>query len=266
MQFLLGDSVVYDSGAVYTSETSHFVNKYFDDNRSYTVRLRIYNALGETSEWVETGYQQPNVTDVEFTVELAEGGGALITITPDNAFSKYFILRNNKPIALVDGASYTDPYAIGLTNYGVVAVTSGDQSDIQTQGIRVACPHATLIALNGQQFLINKRMDEAYQIQTNNQADINKANYIGEEYPTHYPSKMRLKSFSVTCFDDQGIMEDLLGQMVFYADNFENGGWCMVTSYNKTDDFIKNSQGVYGNEVSLTLEVTNYDDSIEYPL
>ena len=32
------------------------------------------------------------------------------------------------------------------------------------------------------------------------------------------------------------------------------------------DNFIKNGQGVYANEVSLKLEVTNYDDSIEYPI
>ena len=61
-------------------------------------------------------------------------------------------------------------------------------------------------------------------------------------------------------------MEDLLGTLVFYADNFGNGGWCMVTAYNKTDKFVKNSKGAYANEVSLTLEVTNYDDSIEYPV
>lgn len=266
VQFLLNDTVAYDSGAVYTSETSHFVNKYFDDNRAYTVRVRVYNALGEISGWTTTGYQQPSVNDVVFTVTEAEDGGAIITITPDNAFTKYYILRNNKPIALAAGETYTDKYAVGLTNYGVVAVTSADQSDIQTQGFRVSYPHATLIAQNGQAFLVNKRVDEAYQIQTSNQADINKANFIGDSLPTHYPSKMRLKSFTVNFFDDQGVTEDILGTMVYYADNFGNGGWCMVTNYSKADNYVKNGQGIYGNEISLTLEVTNYDDSIEYAL
>lgn len=265
VQFLLGDSVAYDSGAVYTSEASHFVNKYFDDTRSYVVRVRIYNALGEISEWVETGYQQPIVTDVEFSVE-SNGNGATITIVPKNDFVKYFILRNNVLIAQVDGELYTDNYAVGLTNYSVVGVTSGDQSDIKTQGIRVNYSHATLIAQNGQQFLVNKRVDAAYEIQTSNQADINKANFIGDNFPTHYPSNMRLKSFTIAMFDDQDLVEGLLGTLVFYADNFGNGGWCMVTAYDKTDNFVRNGQGVYANEVSLTLEVTNYDDSIEYPI
>ena len=266
VQFLLGDSVVYDSGAVYTAETKHFVNQYFNDNRSYVVRVRIYNALGEISEWAETGYQQPNVNDVVFDVQQAGTGGATISITPDNAFIKYYILRDNKPIAEITSDLYTDYYAVGLTNYSVVGVTSDDQSDIQSKGFNVAYDHATIIVLNGQTFLVNKRVDNSYEVQTSNEADINKANFIGDDSPTHYPSNMRIKSFTVQCFDDQGIMEDILGKMVFYADNFGNGGWCMVTSYDKTDSFVRNSQGAYANEVSLRLEVTNYDDSIEYSI
>lgn len=264
VQFLLGDSVVYDSGAVYTSEKSHFVNQYFNDTRSYAVRVRIYNALGEISDWTETGYQQPSVTDVQFTV----GGtnGATIRVIPNVEFVKYYLLRNNKLIAEITNDVYVDKYAVGQVNYSVVGVTSDEQSDIQSQGYRVVYDNATITAMSGQQFAINKRVNEAYAIQTNNEADINKANFIGDGYPTHYSNDMRLKSFSITCFDDQGFAEELLGTLVFYADNFGNGGWCMVTAYDKTDNFIKNGQGVYANEVSLTLEVTNYDDSIEYAI
>lgn len=264
VQFLLGDSIAYDSGAVYTSEMSHFVNQYFNDTRSYVVRVRIYNALGEVSDWAETGYQQPSVQDVNFVVEGEDG--ATIIVVPDDVFVKYYLLRDGKPIAEIEGGSYTDNFAIGQVSYSVVGVTSEDQSDIQSVGYKVTYRHATLTAQNGQQFLINKRVDAAYEIQTNNEADINKANFIGDGFPTHYPSKMRLKSFSITCFDEQGIMKDLLGTLVFYADNFGNGGWCMVAAYDKTDNFVKNSKGAYANEVSLTLEVTNYDDSIEYPI
>lgn len=264
VQFLLGDSVAYDSGAVYTSEKSHFVNQYFNDTRSYVVRVRIYNALGEISDWAETGYQQTSVNDVQFTIEGTNG--ATITITPDVVFVKYYILRNGKLIGEATNESFTDPFAIGLTNYSVVGVTSDDQSDIQSLGYRVTYDHAYIIMQNGEQFLINKRVDNAYEIQTSNEADINKANFIGDGSPTHYPSNMRLKSFTVTFFDDQGIVESLLGSLVFYVDNFGNGGWCMVTVYDKTDNFVQNGRGVYGNEVSLTLEVTNYDDSIEYEI
>ena len=264
IQFLLGDSVAYDSGAVYTSQTSHFVNQFFDDNRSYVVRLRIYNALGEVSEWVETGYQQTSVTDVVFTTTSADGG-ATIAVTNTSDFTKFFLLRNNTPVAEFN-ESYTDKFAVGLVNYSVVGVTDQDQSDIQTSGVRVNYPQATIVTLDGQMIPINKRVDNAYEIQTSNEADVNQAQFIGDGTPTHYASNMRVKSFSVSCFDDQGISEDILGKVVFYADNFGNGGYCMVKSYTKTDNFIKNSRGVYANEVALVLEVTNYDDSIEYPL
>ena len=266
IQFLQNNTVVYDSGAIYSTQNSHFVNQYFNDERSYTVRLRVYNALGETSEWVETGYQQPSVNDVSFTISNAENGGTVITVEQSDVFAKYYLLRNGKPIAEITGGSYTDYYAVGQNNYSVVAVTSGDQSDIQTKGHISKYPHATLITPQGQQILINKRVDEAYQINTNNEADINKANFIGDALPTHYSSDLRLKSFEAACWDDQNFAESLLGQIVYYADNFGNGGFCIVKAYEKTDNFIKNSKGIYANEVSLELEVTNYDDTIKYPL
>lgn len=266
VQFLQNEAVVYDSGAVYTSETSHFVNQYFNDTQSYVVRVRIYNGLGEVSDWVQAGYQQPSTTDVNFTITANDDGGAIINITPSEDHVKYYILRNNKLIGEATNNTYTDKYAVGMTNYSVVGVTSADQSDIQTQGFNIVYPHATLIASDGQQFLVNKRVNNAYEIQTSNSAEIDKANFIGDKLPTHYPSDMRLKSFTISMFDDQGIAESLLGTLVFYADNFKNGGWCIVTAYDKSDNFIKNGQGVYANEVSLKLEVTNYDDSIEYPI
>lgn len=266
VQFLLGDSIAYDSGAVYTSETSHFVNQYFDDTRSYTVRVRIYNSLGEISDWVERGYQQPLVTDVEFDVVALTSGGATITVTPKVDFVKYFVLRNNKLIAEMSGDTYTDLYANGLTNYSVVGVTSGDQSDIQTKGVNVKYPHATLVAQNGETFLINKRVNATYEIQTTNEADANVVNFIGDSAPSHYASQMRVKSFRVAFFDRENVSEALLGQVVFYADQWGNGGYCIVRNYDKIDGYARDNQGYIANEVNLTLEVTNYDDSIEYPL
>ena len=265
VQILSNDTIVYDSEAVYTTRTSHFVNQYFDDNLAYTVRVRIYNALGEVSDWISTGYQQESVDDIDFNITSDEDGGAIISVITNDIFAKYFLKRNDKVIAQI-GNTYTDKYTVGLTNYSVIAVTSGEQSDIHTKGFRVSYPHASLITLDGQQILINKRVDEAYEVETNNEADVNTFKFLGDDSPSHYTSNMRLKSFTVNCFDDQGISESILGQVVYYVDNFDNGGYCMVKSYTKTDNFVQNSSGVYANEVSLVLEVTNYDDSIEYPL
>lgn len=268
VQVLLNNQVVYDSGAVYTGENRHFINNYFDDTRAYTVRVRIYNSLGSVSNWATTGYQQPEVPNVLFTIDQNEEGGATITVENQDIFQKWYILRNNIVIGQITGAnrSYFDKYAVGLTNYSVVAVTSDDQSDIKTQGFRVGYPRASIVTLDGSVIAINKRVDTAFEVQTSNEADANKAKYIGDTSPTHYFNKMKLKSFAVSFFDDYEMVDDLLGTVVFYADNFGNGGYCFVANYEKTDSFIKNSLGVYANEVTLTLEVTHYDDSIEYAL
>ena len=266
VQFILSDSVIYDSGAVYSSQTNHFVNQYFNDERSYTVRVRIYNALGEVSAWAETGYQQPSIQNVVFTIAESSTNGAVINITTNPIFTKYYILRNNKVIGMTTENTYVDMYAVGLTNYSVVGVTSDDQSDIQTTGFTVRYSQASIITLEGTVIAVNKRVNNSYEIQTTSSANINKVEFIGDSVPSHYVSKMRLKSFTVNCFDEEGICESLLGSVVFYADNFNNGGYCVVTSYDKTDNFVKNSNGAYANEVTLILEVTNYDDSIEYEL
>jgi hypothetical protein len=266
VQVLSNDTIVYDSGAIYSPQNDHIVNKYFNDEQTYTVRLRIYNSLGDVSGWVETGYQQPAMTDVIFTVSDAPDGGALIELDEDNHYYKYYLLRDGVPIAQITGDSYTDRFANGQTQYSVVGVTEGDQSDIQTIGWTVKYAHASLVSLDGTRILINKRVDSAYEVQTSNSADVNNVPFIGDRIPTHYASNMRLKQFTVNCFDDQGFCEAQLGKVVYYADNFGNGGYCMVTNYSKTDNFIRNSQGIYANEASLTLEVTNYDDSIQYAL
>lgn len=266
VQVLSNDAIVYDSGAIYSPQNDHIINKYFDDNKAYTVRLRIYNSLGDVSEWVETGYQQPAMTDVIFTVSDDSDGGAVIELDEANHFYKYYLLRNGVPIAQITGDSYRDRFANGQTQYSVVGVTEGDQSDIQTIGWTVKYAHASLVSLDGTSILINKRVDSAYEVQTSNSADVNNVPFIGDRIPTHYASNMRLKQFTVNCFDDQGFCEAQLGKVVYYADNFGNGGYCMVTNYSKTDNFIRNSQGIYANEASLTLEVTNYDDSIQYAL
>lgn len=268
IQFVLNDfNVVYDSGAVYSTETSHFVNKYFDDSRAYTVKLRIYDALGEVSDWVSTGYQQPEIEDVEFNVENNRVGGAKITVTSSDEFLKYYLLRNDKVIAKIDAEEeYVDKYAIGITNYSVVGVTSSDQSDIKSKGLKVTYPKATIVTLEGQVIAINKRVDNVYEVKTSVSANISSAKFIGDSTPTHYSSEMRVKSFTVTFFDDQSIAESLLGNVVFYADNYGNGGYCMVTNYSKSDDFLKYQHGIYSNDTTLTLEVTNYEDSIEYPI
>lgn len=266
VQVLLNDEIVYDSGAVFTGQNTHFVNKYFDDTRAYTVRARIINSLGNESDWSSTGYQQEEINDVEFAITQHSEGGANIEIVPDETFTKFYIQRNGVVIGEAVDHVYHDKYAIGLNNYSVVAVTVDDYSDIQTKGFVATYPQASIVTLGGAQYAVNKRMNEAFQVQTNNDASFAKTQFIGDSTPTHYFNKMKLKSFDVTFFDDNNVADELLGTVVFYADNFNNGGYCFVTAYNKTDSFIKNGQGIYGNEVALTLEVTNYDDSIEYPI
>lgn len=266
VQVLLNGTITYDSGAIYTGQTSHFINDYFDDTRAYQVRARLYNNLGNVSGWVSTGYQQPEVLDVEFDVEQNVSGGAKITLYPDETFQKYYIKRNGVLIGQFINNTYVDYFASGQTNYTVVGITPDDYSDMQTKELFVTYPCATIVTLDGIPFEVNKRMNEAFEMEVEGETDATRVNYIGESTPVHLFNKLVTKSFTITCFDDNDILNDIIGKVVFYSDNWGEGGYCFVTGYTKKNSFIKNSMGIYGNEVSLTLERTNYDDSIEYPL
>lgn len=269
VQVLSGETIVHDSGAIYTPQTTYIINQYFDDTKAYQVRVRVYNALGEASDWSVTGYQQPSVPDVIFSVENDPKGGASIIISNGdglNVFEKFYILRNEKPIAETGYGAYYDKYAVGDISYSVIGVTAADQSDIKSEGARIIYPRATIVTLSGETYVVNKRVDETYEVQTSVEKDYNQARYLGDDRPSHYSNKMVAKSFAITCFDKNNTLEKLLGDVVFYADNFGNGGYCFVTSYSKNDSYLEMLDGTYANEVTLSLEVTNYDDSIEYTL
>lgn len=266
VQALIGDSVEYDSGAIYSAQTSHIINQYLYDDKTYTIRVRVYNALGEISDWTSTGYQQPNISDVEFRVEQDPNGGADVIITDNDVFDKYYILRDGKTIATITSGTYYDRFAIGDVTYSVVGVTSNDNSDIKSSGLKTVYPKATIVTLAGEIHTVNRRFNESYSVETVSQIRYNKAEYIGATRPDYYADKMVTKTFSIACYDENDRLENLLGKIVFYADNFGNGGYCFVSGYSKKDDYLQLPNNKYANETILTLEVTDYDDSIKYEL
>jgi hypothetical protein len=266
VQLLRNNTIIYDSGAVYNGQNSHILNRYFDDDTAYTGRVRIYNEIGNVSPWVSRGYQQPTVPDVDFEVYQYTAGGAQIVITHQDVFTHYYIQRNGKVIGRAVDEVYWDKFAVGTTNYAVVGITSEDYSDIKEKGIRLVYPQATIVTLDGFPFTVNRRVNRKFEVSTNNDAEVNTTKFIGDSTPSHFFNGMNVRTFQVSFFDDNEILPNLIGKVVFYADNFGNGGYCIVSAYEKSDDFAQTSTGIYANEVVLTLEATNYDDSIEYEL
>ena len=256
--------VVYDSGAVYLSDQKHFINQYFG-SEIYSVKVRIYNQLGSVSEYSSVDYQQPAITQVAFTLEQYPAGGAAVTITENTVFTKYYLRRNGKTIKSLGTILWTvDKYAVGQTTYEVVGVTAEDQSSVVSGSVDLVYPRATIITTSGLSYAVNKRVNSPIEISTSISADIDTESYLGASKPSHYPSKMRTKAFGLNFFDAEGIAESLLGTVIFYADNFGNGGWCIAGKLSKSDSFDKFSSGKYANEIQLTLEETDYDDSIQY--
>ena len=255
--------VVYDSGAIYLADQKHFINQYFG-SEVYQIKVRVYNQLGSVSAYTSIDYQQPEISQVEYTLERNAAGGAIVSITENTNFVKYYLRRNGKTVKDLGTTLWNiDKYAVGHTSYEVVGVTSTDQSSIVASEIDLAHPNAMITTIAGVSTDVNIRVNNAFDVKTSVSADIDTESFFGAKKPSHYPSKMRAKTWQISFFDNTGFAESILGTIVFYADNFGNGGWAAVTKISKSDAFARRANK-YANETELTLEETDYDDSIEY--
>lgn len=81
--------------------------------------------------------------------------------------------------------------------------------------------------------------------------------YLGASVPEHVFAKMRTKRYSFAFFDPDRIGSELLGETVYYADQFGNGDWCAIISVSRSDEWI-------GDDTALELERTNGNEGITY--
>ena len=69
----------------------------------------------------------------------------------------------------------------------------------------------------------------------------------------------RKGSFTVAMYDKSGTAEDLLGEPVFFNTTAGWGDWCVVTAINRREM-------LFGNETTITLDLTSNPERIEYDI
>lgn len=116
----------YDSGAVYSGNTSHRV-PYVYPNGLYAVQVRTQATTGAWSDWTEPQYIQ--VTNVAPTGSIAAETEVLrhsvkISWTVYGTFAGYILYRNEIPVYVGTDLSYNDIGANGKTVYKIRAITS----------------------------------------------------------------------------------------------------------------------------------------------
>lgn len=267
-------NIAYDSGVIYSTQTEHPINQFFD-NSIYEMRVRVYNALGEVSEWGKCSYQQNISAAPDFDVTLDDiTGFAHIEVVENETFSDYYLCRNGKLIAKLEktvttgeykeelGIVYLDYFAIGRTEYSVIGVTPGGNSNITTKSITIRFPYAMIITQSKYIIKTNKGVNNPCSISSRVDPDINEIKFVGDDKPSHYATKMKSETNEIIFFDEDNAAKSLISTIVFYGDNFGNGGWREVAGYSKKDGFVKNGAGNYENEVTLELKETKYEDTI----
>lgn len=257
MQVLQDDAVVYDSGIVYGTSTLARVNEYLT-NGQYTVRVRISNSYGLTSQWSTMNYQQQNqLPNLTVTANYSEAlGGVRITVQDDD-YEKFYLIRNGILTAKFTGTEYIDQFAAGVTQYRLIGVTSEDNFGQAVFTVTVPTGSARLITEDGQVLSVSERWDNMNNASQTEEIRYSANEFFGATAPEHTFSKMRTKRITRAFYDPDRISAQLLGKIAFYTDEYGNSDWVAILSRSRSDSWI-------GDETTIEMELTTRSEVIIY--
>lgn len=251
------DSLVYDTGEVYSTDGTALINQYLQTG-SYLFRVKIASAIGGWSDWSEMTKTVSASLPAPVISVTSGATGTVISITPDAAFSHYYILRNGVPIADITETTYTDPFAVGMTEYAVIGVDATDAYGYAIQNLLVTPAHHQIVLEDGTVISVNEKWDAPVLPERSISAKYGTFHFLGEPKPTHqFAQGARTGTFAVSAYDADGIFDQLLGAPVFFASAAGWGGWCIVTALNR-------AERRFGNEVVIQMEIDSHEQEIMY--
>lgn len=246
-QVMVGE---HDSGWVYSSQKSYFLNDYLPDG-SYEIKVRVTNGIGLASDWATMTYTQSgSVAGPSVSVEMKEGFNE---ITISGAFDKYYIIRNGVVIAQTTAGTYSDYFCNGTDNYVIRGVNADDTFGDSVLTGRYTCRKPALIARDNSILYINERLDEEPHISASNTLAVVAAEYLGRTKPVHHVGQMNTRTWSVSCS-----RSPIPGEIYFYRNFRGDKAWVICSNVQST----LNSIGVH--EYQFTLEETDYKEAVDY--
>lgn len=252
-------TIVYETGEVYSTAKNALINEYLE-NGQYTVRVRVAAGYGKWSTWSTLQFNATaSLSSPVFTIGRG-AEGAQISITTAANYDHFYILRNGAKIAKTDGGNYVDRFASGDITYKVIGVGSDDSYGYATQTIRFVPSNNLLILPNGETFTCSKRWGERVLPSRNTTPEMAAFNFYGNSSPTHIISKkMRMVSFNVVVYEENGSLDNFIGTPVFFTTVYGWSSWCVIRSINRQEN-------VFGNNAAITLESDSNNLEIEYDL
>ena len=246
-QVMIGE---HDSGWVYSTNKSYFLNDYLPDG-VYEIKVRVTNGIGLASDWAMVTYTQSgSVAGPSVSVKMKEGFNE---ITISGAFDKYYIIRNGVVIAQTTAGTYSDYFCNGTDNYVIRGVNADDTFGDSVLTGRYTCRKPALIARDNSILYINERLDEEPQISASNTIAVVAAEYLGRTKPVHHVGQMNTRTWSVSCS-----RSPVPGEIYFYRNFRGDKAWVICSNVQST----LNSIGVH--EYQFTLEETDYKEAVDY--
>lgn len=246
---------VYDSGIEYSAQRNHFVNQYLP-NGDYEIGVRIFNAFGKASTYNIVSFSQVtglNTLNASASADPGDQGVVINAVMPDAV--KYYLIRNDVLIAQFN-ETYIDRFANGRIKYSVIGVDANDRFAQVDFEFEYVVGTNRLVQKDGTILSIDLRWNDPFTTSQATEGRYYAAEYLGASVPEHIFAKMRVKRIDVAFYDTIGA-DELIGKTVFFADTYGNGYWCVPTSVNRSDAW-------FGNEVTMSLEMTNGNEEIEY--
>ena len=250
-----GDTRVYDSTVVYAADTTHLINEYLP-NGTYSIRIKTINIYGHTSDYATTVYTITNVGSLNVSGSY-ENGTATLSY-PEGYYAKYYIQRDGETVAKTTEKTYTDMFMNGTATYTVIAVNSDDSYAIGTATVTGTVPFTRFVDLDGNVYDISKRWQQRIGVQVSNEAEYDTALYLGAKRPAHTFGTGRIRRYAIA-FTYEGDYTVFIGKVLRYMDIYGNADFVVVPNINEVE-------ARYGNELTASLEVTDYNEGITYDL
>lgn len=255
-------AIAYDSGEVYSSRRTYKFSKIIPAG-NYLVRVRIINEYGKESPW---GTAECSITvgsiDAFGIYSDVENGTKITVETGDPMlWSHIYIMRDGILIAEIpsedigETATYLDRFARSRSTYTVIAEETGGYPRVATFTVTAEPSSARITRQNGQSFEVDQRWNDMFKINGQESRKNIELEYLGASSPDHIFAKMRTKRYSFAFYDPDRIGSELLGEKVFYIDQYGNSDWCVITSVNRSDEW-------FGDDTALELERTTMDEEI----
>lgn len=251
----------YDSGAIYSDNTSHTVPYFYADG-IYPVQVRTQAANGVWSNWTDieyvnvkntviTGRVILSVQNTRHTVNARWSIGGI--------FEKYILYRNDIPVYIGTQTEYTDIAAHGLCTYYVRAISGVDY--VQSETVSVNSIPSTDCLYN---MIAGIWIPLKYSYRPQIRSYSEKVNaiykyYSGRTLPVAYTdqSKERIlsASFVFKTRAEADMLKNALGQLVIFKDT--RGG--------RIIGFLDNITWNVGKRFEATIQIVEVDYKEKIP-